>query len=117
MGWVHRDIAAALGVSEAAVSQWLARRRRDGTDGLLAHPHGGTRRWSSCPGYFPKSWRMESRQLCGSYPGPKPISFPGPVATLSSGSEDSARAITGPIRYSLQPLITGNQRPELRGCC
>lgn len=41
MGWVHRDIAAALGVSEAAVSQWLARVRQTGTDGLLAHPHGG----------------------------------------------------------------------------
>lgn len=41
LGWVHRDIAAALGVSEAAVSQWLARLHSDGTDGLLAHPHGG----------------------------------------------------------------------------
>ena len=40
-GWVHRDIAAALGVSEAAVSQWLAHARSAGTEGLLAHPHGG----------------------------------------------------------------------------
>jgi transposase len=40
-GWVHRDIAAALGVSEAAVSQWLAHVRQEGTEGLLAHPHGG----------------------------------------------------------------------------
>jgi transposase len=39
--WVHRDIAAALGVSEAAVSQWLACARQEGTNGLLAHPHGG----------------------------------------------------------------------------
>lgn len=38
--WVHRDIAAALGVSEAAVSQWLAHARRDGCESLLAHPHG-----------------------------------------------------------------------------
>ena len=41
LGWVHRDIAAALGVSEAAVSQWLACARKAGTDGLVAHPHGG----------------------------------------------------------------------------
>ena len=31
-GWVHRDIAAALGVSEAAVSQWLAHVRQDPSD-------------------------------------------------------------------------------------
>lgn len=41
LGWVHRDIAEALGVSEAAVSQWLAHARSEGTEGLLAHPHGG----------------------------------------------------------------------------
>src|SRR5208337_2176643 len=41
LGWVHRDIAEAFGVSEAAVSQWLAHARKEGTDGLLAHPHGG----------------------------------------------------------------------------
>jgi len=40
-GWVQRDIAAALGVTEAAVSQWLARARKEGTDSLRAHPHGG----------------------------------------------------------------------------
>lgn len=41
LGWVHRDIAAALGVSDAAVSQWLAHARKEGAEGLLAHPHGG----------------------------------------------------------------------------
>lgn len=41
LGWVHRDIAAAMGVSEAAVSQWLTHVRKEGTEGLLAHPHGG----------------------------------------------------------------------------
>lgn len=40
-GWFHRDIAEAMGVSEAAVSQWLARARIGGTEGLRAHPHGG----------------------------------------------------------------------------
>src|ERR1051326_2659302 len=38
--WVHRDIAAALGVSEAAVSQWLTDARREGTESLLVNPHG-----------------------------------------------------------------------------
>ena len=41
MGWVHRDIAEAMGVSEAAVSQWLAHARSNGVEGLLARPHGG----------------------------------------------------------------------------
>lgn len=40
-GWVHRDIAEALGVSEAAVSQWLTLAREKGTKALWAHPHGG----------------------------------------------------------------------------
>ena len=39
-GWVHRDIAAALGVSEAAVSQWLSHYAHGGEPALLAHPHG-----------------------------------------------------------------------------
>jgi transposase len=39
-GWSHRDIAAALGVSEAAVSQWLAQVQQAGLRSLRAHPHG-----------------------------------------------------------------------------
>src|SRR5437667_8292798 len=41
LDYTHRDIAAVLGVSEAAVSQWLARARRAGPTALWAHPHGG----------------------------------------------------------------------------
>jgi transposase len=41
LGWVHRDIAEALGISEQAVSQWLARFALDGSQALLSHPHGG----------------------------------------------------------------------------
>jgi transposase len=41
-GWKQRDIAAALGVSEGAVSQWLARARADGVEeGLRRHPASG----------------------------------------------------------------------------
>lgn len=40
-GWVHRDIADALGVSEAAVSQWLSHFAESGLPGLQSHRHGG----------------------------------------------------------------------------
>src|SRR5437868_5763320 len=40
-GWAQRDIAAALGITEAAVSQWVAAARRGGPGGLLAHPAPG----------------------------------------------------------------------------
>src|SRR5258708_38866329 len=41
LGWVHRDIADALGISEQAVSQWLAHFEASGVAGLVSHPHGG----------------------------------------------------------------------------
>ncbi len=41
-GWIHKDIADALGISEAAVSQWLAQFAVSGSQGLLSHPHGGS---------------------------------------------------------------------------
>jgi transposase len=40
-GWVQADIAAALDVTPAAVSQWLALARRHGPDALGAHPAPG----------------------------------------------------------------------------
>ena len=36
MGWKQRDIAAALGVTEGAVSQWLTAARRGGRDALAS---------------------------------------------------------------------------------
>jgi transposase len=41
LGWKQRDIAAALDVSEAAVSQWLAKARDDGPAALLSRPSPG----------------------------------------------------------------------------
>jgi transposase len=41
LGWVHRDIAEALGISEPAVSQWLAHFATAGTAGLRSRAHGG----------------------------------------------------------------------------
>jgi transposase len=40
-GWRQKDIAAALGVSEGAVSQWLKRGRAGGLEALNAHPPKG----------------------------------------------------------------------------
>jgi transposase len=47
-GWLQKDIAVALGVSEGAVSQWLKRGRGGGLEALKAHPPKGmTARLSS----------------------------------------------------------------------
>jgi transposase len=40
-GWKQKDIAYALGVSEAAVSQWLKRGREQGVAALTSHPGSG----------------------------------------------------------------------------
>jgi transposase len=40
-GWKQKDIAAALGVSEGAVSQWLKRGREQGVEALDSHPSHG----------------------------------------------------------------------------
>src|SRR6266567_7546931 len=41
LGWSQRDIATALGVSEGAVSQWIALAARDGPVALLARSQPG----------------------------------------------------------------------------
>jgi transposase len=43
-GWPPRQIAAALGVSEAAVSQWMARARQGGMEALRRRPSPGALR-------------------------------------------------------------------------
>ena len=40
-GWTGKAIAAALGVSQSAVSQWLKRGREGGTEALRAQPPPG----------------------------------------------------------------------------
>ncbi len=40
-GWRQRDIAAALGVTEGAVSQWMSRGRQGGIAGLRHRPPPG----------------------------------------------------------------------------
>jgi transposase len=43
-GWSQRQIAAALGVSEGAISQWMTRAREGGLDGLRHRPRPGAPR-------------------------------------------------------------------------
>jgi transposase len=43
-GWPQRQIAEALGVSEAAVSQWVKRAREGGPHALRHHPPSGAPR-------------------------------------------------------------------------
>lgn len=40
-GWMQKEIAEALGVSEGAVSQWMKRGREGGEEALKAHPSKG----------------------------------------------------------------------------
>jgi transposase len=42
-GWKQQDIAAALGVSEGAVSQWMKRAREGGEEALKRRPPPGVR--------------------------------------------------------------------------
>jgi transposase len=74
-GWRQRDIAGALGVSESAVSQWMATARRDGPAALLAHP---------APGRVP---RLTFDQQClipeFLWHGAEAYGFPGEVWTCA----------------------------------
>jgi transposase len=47
-GWSQRQIAAALGVSEGAVSQWMTRARKGGPAALRHRPSPGAPRRLSC---------------------------------------------------------------------
>jgi transposase len=40
-GWLQKDVAAFLGVTERTVSRWIAAFRAQGDDGLMARPHTG----------------------------------------------------------------------------
>ncbi len=53
-GWKQKDIAAALGVTEGAVSQWLNRAKEQGAEALRRHP---------APGATPKLTAEQRAQL------------------------------------------------------
>jgi transposase len=74
LGWKQRDIASALGVTEGAVSQWLAAARRGGPDAVLSH-------LSRC-GRTPKLTAEQIRLIPDFlWHGPEPYGFRGDVWT------------------------------------
>src|SRR2546425_6974934 len=74
-GWFQRDIAAALGVSEDAVSRWLARTRDGGPEAL---------RTRSSPGRPPKLSSIQKRLIPELlWHGPEAYGFRGQVWTCA----------------------------------
>jgi transposase len=72
-GWLHRDIAAALGVSEVSVSHWLSRARDSGPAALLARP---------APGPAPKLSELQQARIPEFlWHGPEAYGFRGRVWT------------------------------------
>src|SRR5260370_22215279 len=72
-GWWQKDIAAALGVSRAAVCQWLKRRREGGAEALQTRPQ---------PGRAPRLAVEQRAQLPGLFArGAEAYGFPGDVWT------------------------------------
>src|SRR5215208_6793446 len=74
-GWSQRAIAEALGVSKAAVSQWLAAAERDGPDALRSHP---------APGPLPRLTAQQKRLIPEFlWHGPEAYGFRGQVWTCA----------------------------------
>jgi transposase len=74
-GWRQRDIAAALGVTDSAVSHWLARARRDGPKALKPRARSGR----------PAKLTPKQKQLIPDllWHGPEAYGFPGPEWSYS----------------------------------
>src|SRR3954449_6368542 len=74
-GWSQRAIAEALGVSEPAVSQWLAAARRGGPEALRSHP---------APGRTPRLTTDQKRLIPELlWHGPEAYGFRGQVWTCA----------------------------------
>jgi transposase len=78
-GWKQQDIAAALGVTPGAVSQWLKRGREQGVEGLRRHP---------APGRQPRLSAEQRAQLPALVDrGPEAYGFRGQVWTCKRVAE------------------------------
>ena len=78
-GWKQQDIAAALGVSGGAVSQWLKRAREQGVEALRRHP---------APGRQPRLTSEQLAQLPALVErGPEAYGFRGQVWTCRRVAE------------------------------
>jgi transposase len=74
-GWAQRAIARALGVSDPAVSQWLAIAQRDGIEALRSHP---------APGPVPRLTNEQERLIPEFlWHGPEAYGFRGQVWTCA----------------------------------
>jgi len=88
-GWKQQDIAAALGVTAGAVSQWLKRGREQGVEGLRRHP---------APGRQPRLSAEQLAQLPALVDrGPEAYGFRGQVWTGKRVAEVIRR--TFGVRY------------------
>jgi transposase len=116
-GWKQQDIAAALGVTAGAVSQWLRRVREQGVEALRRHP---------APGRQPRLTAEQIAQLPALLaPGPEAYGFRGARWTCRRVAE-VIRRISGvayhpahvsrllhAVRHSVQqPIARATQRDE-----
>jgi transposase len=116
-GWKQQDIAAALGVTPGAVSQWLKRGREQGIEGLRRHP---------APGRQPRLSAEQLAQLPALVErGPEAYGFRGQVWTCKRVAEVIRRTfgvtyhpahlsrLLHAVRHSVQrPLTRATQRNE-----
>ena len=116
-GWKQQDIAAALGVTGGAVSQWLKRGREQGVEGLRRHP---------APGPTPKLSAAQVAQLPALLePGAEAYGFRGQVWTCRRVAEVIRRTfgvtyhpahvsrLLHAVRHSVQrPIERATQRDE-----
>jgi transposase len=116
-GWKQQDIAAALGVTPGAVSQWLKRARDQGVEALRRHPAPG------------RQSRLSAEQLAELpallMPGPEAYGFRGQVWTCRRVAEVIRRTfgvtyhpahvsrLLHAVRHSVQrPIERATQRDE-----
>src|SRR5436305_1642752 len=110
-GWYQRDVAAALGASEEAVSRWLARARRGGPAALRSR---------AAPGRPPKLSPAQKRLIPELlWHGPESYGFRGEVWTCARaaqviGEDFGVRYHKGHVGRLLQELRWTPQVPIRR---
>jgi transposase len=110
-GWKQQDIAAALGGTPGAVSQWLKRGREQGVEGLRRHPP---------PGRQPRLSAEQLAQLPALVErGPEAYGFRGQVWTCPRVAEVIRRTFgvtyhPAPVSRLLHAVRHSVQRPRTR---